>query len=264
MSSMSSKHIFYSSIICLILILPLLAWAEESSDTILASKWIDREIYSKTGEQFGEIDDLVIKRSGKVKKITIEVGGFLDIGDKLVAVSLGELQNLMIKEDGKMVLDTTEEQMEKRSEFDYYREGLFPDYYYRPRYYNGYGYRYYPPPYPYYRPHGPQLSDRQKGLYPEDEPLEWAFSPARFLASAVMDRRMINESGAYIGRVVDLLIDTKKARIQKIILAAEDIRGTESLVALPYEAPGVTAYGLVYDIGVEEIKNLPSFTIKTD
>ena len=56
---------------------------------IQAGNWIDREIYGKNGNQFGEIDDLVIKRSGKVKKVTIEVGGLLDIGDKLVAVSLG-------------------------------------------------------------------------------------------------------------------------------------------------------------------------------
>jgi hypothetical protein len=29
----------------------------------------------------------------------------------------------MVKKDDKMVLDTTEQQMEKRPEFDYYRKG---------------------------------------------------------------------------------------------------------------------------------------------
>ena len=71
--------------------------AEESSDMILASKWIDHEIYGKTGKQIGEIDDLVIKRSGKIKKVTIDVGGFLGINEKLVAVSAKELESLMVK-----------------------------------------------------------------------------------------------------------------------------------------------------------------------
>jgi sporulation protein YlmC with PRC-barrel domain len=71
-------------IVSFLLSLPLLCGAEGNPDMIQASNWIDREIYGKNGNQFGEIDDLVIKRSGKVKKVTIEVGGFLDIrGDDL-------------------------------------------------------------------------------------------------------------------------------------------------------------------------------------
>jgi sporulation protein YlmC with PRC-barrel domain len=249
-------------VITLLFGLTLLARAEESPDLILASKWIDREIFGKAGNQFGEIDDLVIKRSGRVKKVTIEVGGFLGIGDKLVAVSPSELQNLMTKEDGKVVLDTTEQQMEKRSEFDYYRQGLHPDYYYRPRYYRRYGYNVYPPPY-YgygYRRYGQQPSEPRMETYPEEEPHGWTFSPARYLASGFIDRQVINESGAYIGRVADLLVDIKDAKVKKIILKVKDIRGDDSHVAVPYEPPGFTAYGVVYDISVEEIRDLPAYS----
>lgn len=247
------------TILCLFIFLALPSWAEEGADMIAASNWIDREIYGKNGNQFGEIDDLVIKRSGKVKKVTIEVGGFLDIGDKLVAVSLGELQNLMVKGDGKIVLDTTEQKMEKRSEFDYYRQGLRPDYYYRPRYYRRHGYYSYPPHYLRTMPYGPPPADRQAEPYPQGEPYEWAFSPIRYLASAVIGRQVINESGDYIGSVDDLLIDTQSAKVKKIILNVDDVRGDDSRVAIPYEPPGFTAYGIVCDLSRKEIRKLPIY-----
>jgi hypothetical protein len=85
-SNIFSK-IFVASIAAgLFLGLPLLAAAEERPDLIAATQWIDRPVFSQNSAEFGEIDDLVIKRSGKVKRVTIEVGGFLDLGDKLVAV----------------------------------------------------------------------------------------------------------------------------------------------------------------------------------
>jgi sporulation protein YlmC with PRC-barrel domain len=261
MSTIITKKILPGIIIVsFLLCLPLLSKAEEIPDMIHASNWIDREVYDKNGNQFGEIDDLVIKRSGRIKKVTIEVGGFLDIGDKLVAVSLGELQNLMEKGDGKIVLDTTEEKMEKRSEFDYYRQGLRPDYYYRPRYFRGYGYYPYPPPYMRTRPYGPQPPDRRAEVYPNDEPFDWAFSPTNYLASAIIDRRVINENGDYIGRVSDLLIDTGSGKVKKIVLNVDDVRGDDSRVAVPYEPPGFTAYGIVCDVGREEIRKMPNYS----
>jgi len=241
--------------------LPLLSQAAENSDLVAASNWIDREIYDKSGQQIGEIDDLVIKRSGKIKKVTIDVGGFLGIiGDKLVAVSPRELQNLMVDGDGKMVLDTTEQQMAKRSKFDYYQQGLNPDYYYRPGRYYSYGYRYFPPPYPRPGPYGSQSSQHRMEPYPASEPYDWAYSSARYLASTLTDRQVVNESGAYLGRVADLLIDVRQAKVIKIILAAGEIRGDDSLVAISYEPPGFTTYGVVFNLSQEEIRKMPAYS----
>lgn len=257
MSITHFKQIFFSIIVInLLLGLPFSSWAEENSRMVPASKWIDREIYGKTGDQFGEIDDLVIKRSGKVKKVTIEVGGFLGIGDKLVAVSLNELENLMIKGDGKLILKTTEAQMEKRSEFDYYRHGLLPDYYYRPRPSTRYGFRTFPPPFYGGRPYGPRGPE---GYPPKGDAYDWAFSPARFLASALIDRRVFDESGDYIGRVADLLIDTRDATVKKVLLTAQGVRDNDFPVAIPYEPPGFTDYGIVLDLSLNEIRNLPEY-----
>jgi sporulation protein YlmC with PRC-barrel domain len=251
-------------IINLLLGLPLLARAAENSGLVAASQWIDREIYDKSGRQIGETDDLVIKRSGKIKKVTIDVGGFLGIiGDKLVAVSLRELQNLMLDGNGRMVLDTTEQQLQKRSEFDYYQQGLLPDYYYRPGgYYKyNYAYRYFPPPYPRTGPYyGPQSSYHRTEPYSADEPHDWAWSPARYLASNLTDRPVVSASGAFLGRVADLLIDVQKGEVKKIILEAAEIRGDDPLVAIPYEPPGFTVYGVVCDLSQEEIRKMPAYS----
>jgi len=91
------------------------------------------------------------------------------------------------------------------------------------------------------------------------DPYDWVFSPGRYLASAVIGRVVINESGHHLGRVSDLLIDTKDATVKKIILAAEDIRGEDSRVAISDEPPGFKGYGIVFDISREDIKNMPSY-----
>ena len=109
-------------------------------------------------------------------------------------------------------------------------------------------------------PYGPPPADRQGQPYPGDEPSDWIFSPTRYLASTVIDRQVLNESGDYIGRVTDLLIDIPSGKVKKIIIDVDDVRADDSQVAVPYEPSGFTAYGIVYDINRQKISKLPSYT----
>jgi hypothetical protein len=109
-------------------------------------------------------------------------------------------------------------------------------------------------------PYGPPPADRQGQPYPGDKPSDWIFSPTRYLASTVIDRQVLNESGDYIGRVTDLLIDIPSGKVKKIIIEVDDVRADDSQVAVPYEPPGFTGYGIVYDISRQEISKLPSYT----
>ena len=127
---------------------------------------------------------------------------------------------------------------------------------YRSGNYRRYGYRTFPPPFYGIRPYGPR---RPEGYYPEGAPYDWAYSPARFLASTLIDRQVISESDGYIGRVADLLIDARDAKVKNVLLLAEEIRGDDSRVLIPYEPPGFTAYGIVWDISSKEIRNLPDY-----
>ncbi len=218
--------------------MPSSSYGEAKKDTILASQIMNADVFDSQQKRIGEVDDMIIRRSGRVKQLTVEFGGFFDIGDKLVALSFKRF-NL---KDGKVVLDATEKQLERKSAFSYYRHGLRPGYYYRARPYPGR----YPSPEYYYSPHVAGVGNEFQ---------DWVYSPSRFLASVFMDRLLVNEEGSYIGRVKDLLIDLNKSKVVKIILSSVEILGKDVHVALPYEPPGFSEAGIVYDIAPGELKD---------
>jgi sporulation protein YlmC with PRC-barrel domain len=51
-----------------------------------ATKLIGSNIYNKEGEKIGEVDDFIIGSDNNVSLAVISVGGFLRIGNRLVAV----------------------------------------------------------------------------------------------------------------------------------------------------------------------------------
>lgn len=64
------------------------------------SESIGQAVYNRAGERIGEIDDLLVDKSGKVLAAVIGVGGFLGIGEHKVAVSYPSFE--MTREaDGK-------------------------------------------------------------------------------------------------------------------------------------------------------------------
>jgi sporulation protein YlmC with PRC-barrel domain len=75
-----------------------------------ASRIIDHPVKNDRGEELGEVDDLIIRRNGRIKKVILSVGAFLGIGDRLVAVSFSSLK---IDERGNILYCITKEQLEK-------------------------------------------------------------------------------------------------------------------------------------------------------
>lgn len=78
-------------------------------------------------DTIGEIDDLVLDAdNGKVRYAAVSVGGFLGIGDKLIAVPWQAFKCLK-DEDGNsyLTLDTTKEALEKAPGFD---KNSWPDF----------------------------------------------------------------------------------------------------------------------------------------
>jgi len=57
-----------------------------------ASKLEGVDIYNQNNERIGEIDDVLVDKSGKVEAVVIGVGGFLGIGERNVAVPFNALQ----------------------------------------------------------------------------------------------------------------------------------------------------------------------------
>lgn len=88
-------------------------------DQISADNLIGTTVYGANEENVGEINDVVLSEDGQIDAIIIDVGGFLGIGEKSVAVGMDNL-TFMSDEDGDRYLYTefTEEQLEAQPEYD--------------------------------------------------------------------------------------------------------------------------------------------------
>lgn len=89
---------------------------------LLASNLIGSYIYNGTGddaEAIGDVNDVVMSRSGDVLAVIAGIGGFLGIGEKEVAISIDNL-SWKTGEDGErwLVGEMTRETLEGAPEFD--------------------------------------------------------------------------------------------------------------------------------------------------
>ena len=51
----------------------------------------DMEVRNAAGEEIGEIDEVLVDGAGRIVAVTVEIGGFLDIGDESLIVETGDL-----------------------------------------------------------------------------------------------------------------------------------------------------------------------------
>jgi sporulation protein YlmC with PRC-barrel domain len=72
------------------------------------------DVYSTNGEEIGDIDEVLVNASGQPVAVSVEVGGFLGIGDREVIVQLNQLRL-----DGqRFVVSLTREQIEALPRWD--------------------------------------------------------------------------------------------------------------------------------------------------
>lgn len=92
---------------------------EVTAGSMSADDFIGTTVYGANDENVGSIDDVILSQDGKVEAVIIDVGGFLGIGSKAVAVDLDNL-TFMTDADGDHYLYTslTEEQLKAQPEYD--------------------------------------------------------------------------------------------------------------------------------------------------
>lgn len=96
------------------------ATLKEVAATDLTSEKLEgTTVYGADDANVGDIGDVVLSKDGKVDAIIIDVGGFLGIGEKQVAVGFDNLKFLQ-DEDGDRYLYTsfTKEQLEAQPEYN--------------------------------------------------------------------------------------------------------------------------------------------------
>lgn len=95
--------------------------ASQSADEWRSTKLVGLAVYNQANERVGDINDLILGPDGKISSAVIGVGGFLGLGEKLVAVSFNDLQ-LNRDADGTMrvTIESTKEALENAPDFKYY------------------------------------------------------------------------------------------------------------------------------------------------
>ncbi|TWG98070.1 sporulation protein YlmC with PRC-barrel domain [Mesorhizobium sp. J18] len=88
-------------------------------EEIRSEELVGTAVYGANEESVGEIGDVLLSEDGKVDAILVDVGGFLGIGEKEVAIGMDSL-NFMSDADGNLYLYTglTKEQLEQQASYD--------------------------------------------------------------------------------------------------------------------------------------------------
>lgn len=88
-----------------------------------ADKVIGSQVYNSTDESIGTIDDLIIEPNDRVVYAIVSVGGFLGVGDRLVAVPFDQISFQRRDEnDTRLILaNSTKAQLEAMPQFRYAR-----------------------------------------------------------------------------------------------------------------------------------------------
>lgn len=84
-------------------------WDSKMTLTEVSDEWTE----------IGEIEDIVLSKSGEFKGIVAEIGGFLDIGDKHVMISIEDVQLVAIDDQSyAYVTRLSEEELESMEGVD--------------------------------------------------------------------------------------------------------------------------------------------------
>src|SRR5690349_13040295 len=82
-------------------------------DQVRASKMIGSNVYDVHNRKIGHVKDLVLDRGGQVAAVVVDVGAFLGMGGKYVAVSLRDLKT----DRNRLTLDLTKEQLQQAENY---------------------------------------------------------------------------------------------------------------------------------------------------
>ena len=78
------------------------------SGQLRAGEMIGSTVYDVHNRDIGSVKDIVLDRDGKVAGVVVDVGSFLGVGGKYVAVALNDIK----MDNNRLTLDRTKEQLQ--------------------------------------------------------------------------------------------------------------------------------------------------------
>ena len=83
-------------------------------DQIRASKMIGSTVYDMQNRNIGSVKDLILDRDGKVADAIVDVGSFLGMGGKYVAINLSDIKT----DNNRLTLDRSKEQLQQMAKYE--------------------------------------------------------------------------------------------------------------------------------------------------
>ncbi len=83
------------------------------SDQMRASKMIGSAVYDVQNRKIAKVRDLVMDRDGKIANVVVDVGTFLGMGGKDVAVKLSDFKT----DNHRLTLDITKERLQQMANY---------------------------------------------------------------------------------------------------------------------------------------------------
>jgi sporulation protein YlmC with PRC-barrel domain len=83
-------------------------------DQMRASKMIGSRVYDLQNRNIGKVRDLIVDRDGKIDAVVVDVGTFLGMGGKSVAVKPSDLKT----DNNRLTLDVTKEQLQQMADYN--------------------------------------------------------------------------------------------------------------------------------------------------
>jgi len=84
------------------------------ADEIRASKMIGSTVYDVQNRSIGSVKDIVLAKNGTVDAVVVDVGSFLGMGGKYVAVPISDIKT----DHNRLTLDRTKEQLQQMAKYD--------------------------------------------------------------------------------------------------------------------------------------------------
>ncbi|MBE7184807.1 MAG: PRC-barrel domain-containing protein [Methylobacterium mesophilicum] len=92
---------------------------EVPADKLTADNLVGTTVYGANDQNVGKISDIVLTADGKVDAVLLDVGGFLGIGAKTVAVGMDKLSFMQDGSDNRyLYTNFTKEQLEAQTAYD--------------------------------------------------------------------------------------------------------------------------------------------------
>jgi sporulation protein YlmC with PRC-barrel domain len=104
---------------------PAQAMSTIPADSVTITHWYKQNVYDRNDNKIGEIEDVLVDRSGKATGLIIGVGGFLGAGEKDVAVPFNAVQ-VTNKNNNKwyLVMNATKDSLKNAKGFKYDRNAM--------------------------------------------------------------------------------------------------------------------------------------------